>query len=34
MIVPTHIGPEFRNGAGITDPDGVNFPWINLLNPP
>ena len=28
-----HLGPEFRNGAGISDPDGVNFPWINFLNP-
>ena len=27
------LGPEFRNGAGITDPDGFNFPWINFLNP-
>ena len=26
-------GPEFRNGSGITDPHGVNFAWINFLNP-
>ena len=27
------LGSEFRNGAGITHPDGVYFAWINFLNP-